>query len=354
MAEIEGQASGLWDTRRYDTAFSVELITANSNRGAALLHEETLPSIEKTLDSLEEMGVKGITLSINYPILNPDFPRSSEYLDFYREVSGEIKDRGLVLIVENTTSFPVLTTSSVSVDYSGLTLDRYKMEKRQTAQTIIAELQPQYLTVEGEPLTSQANTGLDFSVKNQTEVVRFILDGLDRSGVRVGAGAGTWDDIAYFDSLAANTSLDYIDMHIYPIQRDFLWDKTLRISDIARSHGKGLTVGEAWLYKADERELSSGPAMHEEIFARDAYSFWIPLDQRFLEFLVGLSQYLEMEFITPFWMEYLYAYVEYGPSTRATNLADVSKLVNREVVKNIYSNTLTPTGETYSRLISPL
>lgn len=352
LAEIEDQLSRLWDGQRHDTVFSVELITANSNRGQALLYEETFRHILKTLDSLQAMGVMGITLSLNYPILNPTFPRSAEYLDFYREVSAEIKSRGLVLIVENTTSFPDLTTSGLSVDHSGLTLDQYKVEKRQTAQTIIAELQPHYLTVENEPLTSQANTGLDLSVENQTEVVRFILDDLDRNGVRVGAGAGAWDDIAYFESLAANTSLDYIDMHIYPIQRDYLWDKTMRISDIARSHGKGLTVGEAWLYKTAESELSSGLAMHEEVFARDAYSFWIPLDQRFLETLVGLSQYLEMEFITPFWMEYLYAYIEYGPSTQATDLAEVSKLLNKEVVKNIDSNTLTPTGETYSELIS--
>jgi hypothetical protein len=351
LAEIEDQVSNLWDGQRHDTVFSVELITANSNRGVALLHEETFPSIIKTLDSLQEMGVGGITISLNYPILNPTFPRSSDYLDFYREVSEEIKGRGLVLIVENTTSFPNLTTSGLKVDHSGLTLDQYKIEKRQTAQTIIAELQPHYLTVENEPLTSQANAGLDFSVENQTEVVRFILDGLDRSGVRIGAGAGTWDDIAYFESLAANTSLDYIDMHIYPIQRDFVLDKCTRIAEIAHSSGKGVTVGEAWLYKTGESELSSGLAMHEEIFARDAYSFWIPLDQRFLETLVGLSQYLEMEFITPFWMEYFYAYIEYGPSTQATDLAEVSKLVNKEVVKNIDSSNLTPTGETYSELI---
>jgi len=351
LAEIEDEVSSLWEGQSHDTVFSVELITANSNRGVALLHTETFPSIIKTLDSLQAMGVGGITLSLNYPILNPTFPRSSDYLDFYREVSEEIKGRGLVLIVENTTSFPNLTTSGLSIDHSGLTLDQYKIEKRQTAQTIIAELQPHYLTVENEPLTSQANAGLDFSVENQTEVVRFILDGLDRSGVCIGAGAGAWDDIAYFESLAANTSLDYIDMHIYPIQRDFLWDRTLRISDIARSHGKGLTVGEAWLYKTTESELSSGLAMHEEIFARDAYSFWIPLDQRFLEVLVGLSRYLGMEFVTPFWMEYLYAYLEYGPSTQATDLAEVAKLLNREVVENIDSNRLTPTGETYGELI---
>jgi hypothetical protein len=351
LTEIEDQVSSLWEGQRHEVVFSVELITANSNRGVALLHEETFPSIVKTLDSLEEIGVKGITLSINYPILNPDFPRSSEYLDFYREVSAEIKGRGLVLIIENTTSFPDLTTSGLKVDYRGLTLDQYKTEKRGEVETIIAELQPHYLTVENEPLTSQANVGLDFSVENQTEVVRFILDGMDRSGVRMGAGAGTWDDIAYFESLAANTSLDYIDMHIYPIQRDFLWDKTQHISDIARSHGKGLTVGEAWLYKTAESELSSGVATHEEIFARDAYSFWIPLDQRFLEALVGLSQSLGVEFVSPFWMEYLYAYIEYGPSTQATDLAEVSELLNKEVVKNINSGYLTPTGETYSELI---
>lgn len=309
-----------------------------------------MPSIRQTLDSLRDMGVKGITLSVNYPVLKPTFPHSPEYLDFYREVSEEIKRRGLTLIIENTTSFPDAATTNLNVDYDGLTLDRYKEEKRRNAQTIIDELRPHYLTVENEPLTSQANTGLDFSVRNQAEVVRFILDGLDRRGVRIGAGAGTWDDISYFQSLAA-TDLDYINMHIYPIQEDYLWDKTARVSEIARSHGKGLTVGEAWLYKASRSELSTGPAMYEEIFARDAYSFWSPLDQRFLEILVEFSGRLEMEFITPFWMQYLYAYVDYGPSTRDLGPGEISTLVNRKTTANIKSGILTPTGEKYRDLI---
>jgi len=352
LEELDACISDHWDGEPHGTTFSVELLTANSNRGEALLCEDTFQAIRRTLDSLESLGVKGITLGINYPILNPDFPRSQEYLDFYRRVAGEIKGRRLALIIETTTTFRNPTFSSLGVNYSGLTLDRYMREKRAMAETVLRELKPDYLTVENEPATQRANTGLDFSAQNQTDIVSFILSGLDRSGVKIGAGAGTWEDLAYFESLARNTSLDYLDMHIYPIQGDFVVDKTVRISDIARSSGKGLSVGEAWLYKLAETELSVDIASAAGIFARDAYSFWIPLDGAFLEVMVKLSHYLDLEFASPFWMQYLYAYVGYDSSTAGLGYRETQGLVNQEAARNINSGTLSPTGETYRELIT--
>ncbi len=120
---------------------------------------------------------------------------------------------------------------------------------------IIDEIHPDYLTIENEPGTQRFNTGLDISVENQTKIVREILDGLDRKGVRIGAGAGTLEKPSYFKSLAENTTIDYIDMHVYPVAGKILTERIKEISMIARQNNKGLAIGEAWLYKATDREL---------------------------------------------------------------------------------------------------
>jgi len=240
LAELDAYLDAKWDGERGDTVFSVELITANSNRGEVLLYQETFAACQRTLQSLHDVGVTGITLSVQYPVLNPDFPRSSEYLDFYRRLAAEVKSGGFTLIVETTTIFPEI--SPLGIDYAALTLDEFMREKRAMIETVLREMAPDYLTIENEPITQQLNTGLDFSVANQTEIVNHILSGLDRAGARIGAGAGSWDDLAYFESLAANTDLDYLDVHFYPIQGDLVADRAERIAETARAAGKGLGV----------------------------------------------------------------------------------------------------------------
>jgi hypothetical protein len=354
-----GELDAYLDTRSGagsgDTVYSVELITANSNRGEALFRQGTIYSIGATLDSLKELGVGGVTLSVQYPVLNPDFPRSSEYLEFYRQVAAEVRSRDLALIVETTTIFPQSEVSPLGVDYSGLTLEEYMREKKAMAETVLRELRPDYLTVENEPLTQQANTGLDFSVANQTRIVNYILEGLDRIGTRIGAGAGSWDDLAYFESLTANTSLDYLDVHFYPIQGDLVIDRAEKISGIARAHGKGLTSGEAWLYKINSDELAKSRAIATAIdtFALDSYSFWAPLDQAYLEVMVKLSRYLDLEFLSPFWMQYLYGYVEYNALTKDMTYAELQQTSGQNAWIGIQAGEFSPTGEAYRDLITP-
>ena len=336
-----------------DTVFSVELVGANSNRGEALLEPYNFLACQRTLEALKDLGVTGITLSVQYPVLNPDFPRSSDYLMFYRWLALETRSLGLTLVIETTTVFPDPEISPLGVDYTGLTLDEYMREKRAMIEIVLTDIAPDYLTVENEPGTQRSNTGLDFTVADQTAIVNHILSGLERGDTKIGAGAGSWDDPAYFESLAANTDLDYLDMHLYPIQGDLVIDRAERISEMARSHGKGLAVSEAWLYKASASEFSSGQdiAMAADTFARDAFDFWTTLDQAFLEVLVKLSHFLDLEFISPFWMQYLFAYLPYSSTTEARGYAWVLELVNSQTWVNIQAGNLTPTGETYRELI---
>ena len=354
LEEIDAYVDGKWGGEKHGTVFSVELVNANGNRGEILLEKQTLAAVETTLSSLKDLGVRGVTLSVQYPMLNTDFPRSDEYLAFYRKVAARARSLGFTLIVETTTVFPNPEISPLGVDYSGLTLQQYIHEKRVMVEKVLRELAPDFLTIENEPMTQRANTGLDFSVANQTTIVNGILSGLERAGTKIGAGAGSWDDLAYFESLAANTQLDYLDIHFYPIQGDLIIDRAERISEIARSAGKGLAVSETWLYKASASELRGNgtPATAAGIFARDAYSFWAPLDQAFLEAMVKLSHYLELEFLSPFWMQYFYAYLDCDDVTREMGYGQIQKMSCTKAWPNIQAGSLSPTGERYKRLIA--
>jgi hypothetical protein len=343
-----------WTGTVHDVCYSVELIAANGHRGEELLKPESIQAITLMLDRLKALGIRGVKVAVKYPLLRPDFPNSKGYLNFYARVSQEVKARNLILYVATTAAFRDPSFTSLRVDYTGLTFQQFKKELRQQVETVIAGMQPDYLTFANEPETEAMNTGLEFSVQNMRELAEYILNGLDRKGTLIGAGAGTWDKIEYFQSLAQIANLDYLDMHIYPINSDFVIDKAIRVAKIAKDNGKKLLLSETWLYKVWDRELGTATAAAAELFARDVFSFWSPLDQKFIEAMVKLSHLLRIDLCSFFWMQYFYAYIEYDEQKNAMKPSQLFALVNAEAAKNIYSNTLTQTGKRYQSLVSTL
>lgn len=352
----ESYLAAHWNGEKHPVVFSTELLAANSNQGERVLSEQAWQSILFNLDRIQFLGVRAVKVAVKYPILMPAFPRSAEYLALYKRLGDELRRRNLKFLAQMTPGFKPSALSALPVEpyYANLTLERYKQEKRQMAETIIREIRPDYLTIENEPHTAQENTGLPFTVQNFTEIVRYILDGLDRAGVWVGAGAGTWENLAYLESLARNTSVDYIDMHIYPVNFDFLLDKTLQIAEIARRYNKRLFLGEAWLYKSRDAELFGPPvAAAPGLYARDVFSFWEPVDTKFVETIWKLAHYLKTDFASFFWMRYFFGYVEYTESTKDLAPAELFKLANLEAAKNMLQNPpqLTQTGLTFQKLL---
>ena len=342
LREIELYIATDWSGQSYPTAFGTELLVANSNRGEILLTEQTFSTTVLTLDRLKGLGVKAVALNIQYPILFPSFPRSSDYLTFYRRVVLEIKKRNFISVIEIATTFKDPLFSQLSVDLRGLTVDRFKRDLLDMARVICDEVRPDYLTLLNEPDTQSKNLSLDLRVEPYTEVIQFVLKGLNRRETRVGAGAGTWERFEYFESLAKQTTVDYIDMHIYPVQRDFVIDKCLRIAALARTYKKKLVIGEAWLYKVAEMELEQIPPA--AAFGRDVFNLWEQRDIQFVKVIFKLSHYLKVEYCSFFWMRHFYGYVDFNEKTRQLPPAELFKLADEIAAKNIASDTLTGTG----------
>jgi hypothetical protein len=350
LNDLDKTIGSQWNRKKTGTKFGVELLVANSNRGELLLSDRVFKSTILTLERLQDLGVHSVAVSIQFPMLTRSFPRFTGYIDFYRRIAWEIRKRGFVFIVEIGTFFREPEFTKIEVDYSKLTVKTFGAQLREMAEIIIEDLRPDYLTIFTEPDTQSRNSGLNFSVSNFADTIHHVVDELPPKGVRLGAGAGTWDQFEYFTALAKIPQLDYLDMHIYPIQRDFVLDRVSRITNIAVKHNKGISFGETWLYKVAKDEL--GKLSPVKAFARDVYSFWQPLDSSFIEVMVNLSHHVKAEFCSFFWMKYLYGYMDYNSQTRALRPQQLINKMDAVAGRNILNNNLGKTGEKLKALIT--
>jgi hypothetical protein len=350
LDRLQTAVNSQWNGKKSAVSFGVELLVANSNRGEILLTDRVLGATRLTLERLKDLGLRSIAISIQYPILTASFPRAAGYRKFYKQVAEAVRRRGFVLIVEIGTIFREPEFSKLKINYRGLTIKRFRDELREMAEAIITDMRPDYLTLLTEPGTQAQNTGLDFSVSNFSATIQQVASGLNRSGVRLGAGAGTWDDLAYFKALARIPELEYLDLHIYPIQRDFVINRALQVAAFARRYNKSVSIGEAWLYKVSEREL--GKISPVKAFARDVFSFWQPLDIMFLETIVNLSYRIQADFCSFFWMNYLYGYLDYSSRTSSLTPQQLINSVNDVAGRQILENRPNDSGNRFKALMA--
>jgi hypothetical protein len=341
-----------WDGSPGPTVFGAELLVANGNRGDVLLHPVTMDATRLYLDRLQELGVRGVSVAISYPLLRPDFPRSAEYVQFFRAVAQEVHRRGLKLLVESGPVFPDPQYSRVQVDFSGLTVQTYFQTTREQLLLIAREVQPDYLAISGEPTTERMLTGLSFSVAEYMAFVEETADAIDRSsGILVGAGAGTWEDPGYLRGFITSPSLDFVNMHVYPLKSpttDYVL-RAVEMAELARAHGKKLVIGESWLYKASPLEVAKP---YQEIFLRDVFSFWEPLDIRFIEAMAGLAHYQNFEYVSLFWANYLFAYLDYDETPEGLSHVELMNRANQAAFRSILAGTFSETGRALRRLLS--
>lgn len=333
--------------------FGAELLTANAHRGEALLDTAGWKGNMLYLDRLQQMGVQGVTVQMAYPLLSDGFPRAEDYWAFYRRLSEEVRRRGMTLHIKNGPIFRESEFSGLEVDYDGLTLGAYFAARRKMAVRIARDLRPDYLTIANEPSTESRILGLRIDTAAYLRFVRQTLEAVDRSHTLVGAGSGTWDDIAFVRAFATGSAVDFIDLHIYPIStgRKDLLQAAAAMAELARAHGKRVIVGEFWLYKAFDRELAKGAAA-PSIFGRDVFEFWSPLDQKMIETIAKFARAEGVEYVSPYWTKYLFAYLPADDRTVALSAGERLREADRAAVASLAKGIVSATGAAYSRLIA--
>ena len=354
LSEFEDHLAANWDGARGETVFGAELIIANGNRGDVLLQPATMAGVRLYLDRLQQIGVGGVTVQIADPLLSPGYARSDEYLAFYRQVAEEARGRGLVLTVETGPVFPDPQFSRVQYDWSQLTLDEYFQIRHDDLVRIATEIGPDYLSLGNEPATEAMLTGLSFSLQDYLAFVRETAADVDRSqGTRIGAGTGTWEDPSYLEALTAEPSLDFIGLHLYPLSngRTDYWLRAIEAAQAAAANGRAVVVGEAWLYKASPEEVAAGMA-YQDVFGRDLYSFWQPLDSRFLTAVVGMADWLDFDYVSFFWSGLFFGYLDYDALLSGLPAPELYARLNQEEFAGLQAGRLTETGRAYQALLA--
>lgn len=360
-AEIEARLSTFLqmlppapNTSSSATAFGAELLAANGNAGRALLAPQAMASVRFYLDQLMRLGVRGVTVQISDPLLLPDFPDSADYLQFYREVAAEVRRRGLLLVVETGPVFSGTIYSGLEIGDRWATAKEYFQQRRQQLVIIAREIRPDYLSLGNEPDTERMLTGLSFGLEEYMEFLRDTVKEIRGYGsVRLGAGTGTWDDPNYIKRFIEETPLDFINLHIYPLtngRQDYLL-RAIDLTRLAKSHGKEVIIGETWLYKISATEIQQRTP-YVEAYARDNFSFWAPLDARFIEVLGRLAQQEGISYVSFFWSKFFFGYLPYDETTRAASPAELLKLSNRAAVEAMNRSAITAAGAALQRLAS--
>lgn len=334
------------------TIFTGELLAASSNLGERLLEPQRMRSVEFNLDRMQAIGFGGVGLCLQYPMLLPEFPRSDEYRTFYRKVAEAVRARGLLLSIEVNVFFGDPAFSPVRWSYRGLTLEKFADGLHEMNAWVVRELKPDYLFCIDEPDTILQNIGLKASEEALLSVVARALGGFEKGATRLGSGAGTWTKPAYFEKLLALPEVEVLNLHIYPISDDLLTQRFDAICALAREKGRPLVSGESWLYKAGRGELGGGVANAAVLFARDAYSFWEPLDTRFFNALATQAERHGFLFCNFFWVRYFFGMIDHTPETAALAPAAVFQKANQRAAQTMLRGEFSPLGEKMRALLA--
>jgi hypothetical protein len=393
LTEFENQLDVEWDEVVGPNRFAQTLAAANGNKAIALLSPQSWNGSLAMLDAYEAMGVEVVKLEVHYPLFTQAFhnylaanppPNYNPYnadvddfigqpTSFFNRIAAEIRSRGLGLWIEHGTIFPDYSPTPPMGYFNqiralGLSAarQRYSDERSAEAALVVSQLAPDHYTILEEPDTQNGNFGYfpgNVPLNGPNEWQNFveaaaaaIEAAAPASTTQLGAGMGTWDDETYVQLFAPMPELAYIDMHIYPLEtigRNYLQD-ALDWADYVRSvdPAKKLMIGEAWLYKASVDDLVSG-THYNDLFGRDVWSFWEPLDIQYHDVLFKLMHLKDFELVMPYWVQYYFYYIEYGdPTVEGMTGPQLITEAGQRAAPNLLAMNPTGTGEKIIELVA--
>lgn len=351
LGDFKNAVDGSWSGGEVPVDYAGQLTAANCNIGPALL--SSLSAVDSQLDYLKALGVRAVSVEVSFPMLDASFLGSSqsEWVTFYANVAAAVRARGLKLIVESQSMIPTGLESTawgpqLQSFYASLNFNDYVAARASTAAVVATTMQPDYFVLQEEPDTEAQQSGqLELeTVAGSTTMLNAThaaVTGLVPN-MKVGAGFGTW--LAQYQLFAnsftqtacganqpcVSTPLDFLDMHLFPINEHAIdcapgvpcpagssnfWQNAMQIVATANAAHMHMTISQAWLRKVRDNEwltLSGGGDIEE---AREAYSFWAPLDEQFLQVLHDLANSQGMYFVAPFNTQNFAAYLTWSAST---------------------------------------
>ena len=350
----------------YPVLYTGTLTTANGNSGPQMLNAEYLTGIQLELQGLKAMGFQAVMIELPFPVLYQPFftylgnaAEYQQFVNFYAQVTSMIRAEGMKLVIEYDSAWPsgIWDGWNVAPYYATLNWTEYQQARAQMAVVVAQTMHPDYLVLMEEPDTEAGNSGQTEvnTVSGATGMVSLMLTSLKNAGVtgiQLGAGMGSWDSqyLALTQGLAA-LPLNFIDMHVYMINNDYL-NNAMTIASTAAAAGKGITMTECWLWKVRNSEL--GVLDYNQLSPRNAFNFWQPLDIYFLNTMQKLANYTKMRFLAPFASYEYRAYLSYDSSTENLSPTQITTMENQQAGLAIQQAGFTGTGVYFYRdIVSP-
>ena len=358
VADLQGGISKVWDGSTYPVAYSAQLTDANSNNGPGLLNPASFTLIQNDIAALRAVGVKAVSVEVSFPMLYAPFFNSigqpgyqQQFVTLYGNVAAAIRAQGMKVIVESQSLIPTglqsVWGSGLQSFYNGLTFQQYMTARAATITTVAQTMHPDYFVLQEEPDTESNQAGQPQA--GTADGSTMMLSGniaaaraANVSGMKIGAGFGTWLQ-AY--QLFANSftrqkcgqtvngqtqpciaqPLDFLDLHVFPIIQHAQYcsgppnpkpctapdfgQNALTVLGTAMTANMPTSISQCWLRKVSDSEWLQTNGDVEE--AREAYSFWQPLDLAFLQAVYSMANYAHMLFVVPFNSQSYYAYLNW-------------------------------------------
>ncbi|HTB20302.1 MAG TPA: hypothetical protein VK708_19395 [Bryobacteraceae bacterium] len=359
---FETQMNSGWNGSKYPYLDAPQLLAAGSDQYTQLLSANYYSgAVTEQLSELQALGANAVTVHINFPTFYQPFytylgeqAEYQQFVSFYQQLAQDIRARGMKLVIEAALGMP-LTGNQFPVYQpylKTLSWSQYMAGRVANVLAVAQLIEPDYLVVMGEPdteATASGQTNLD-TVTGTTQLVQQILNALQQAKVKniqIGAGAGTWTKnyMQYVQAYASMPELNFVDMHIYPINKGF-FTAALTAADTIHAAGKQVGMSECWDFKIRDNEL--GVIDYATIMSRDPFSFWEPVDVAFLRAIVNFANYKQLAFVSPFWTRYFFSYLDYntyGLLPLDTILSDASSISSTAV----QAGDITPTGHAWER-----
>jgi hypothetical protein len=321
-----------------------------------VLQTNVLNTATTMVHRMKAMGETGVTIQTSFPLLVSGFPDSSEYTTFYQDIADVVHQEGMTLTVEENPLFGNISSIPIESYYAGLTLQSYESADQQMAQTIIDVMHPTYLSILNEPDTYTAvihQQGIDLtSTSVGVAFVNAVISGLNKEGTLVGAGTGTWTDPSYDQALIAQTPIDFVDMHVYPVAQTDLTNMTGEVAEASAAH-KPILESECWLYKQTTNgQPDDGPQAAPDEQKVITFSFWEPLDEEFLTTMLSYARSNGFLVVSPFSTMNFFAYQTWTQALDAETSQQVRQAFDQLVLSALNSSLLSSVGEMYQSLAS--
>jgi hypothetical protein len=328
----------------------VDLLAANGNRLSALLQPAAIQLVDLSLDRFRALGVGGVTLGIKVPMLLSSFsPDAQRYADFYATVARHIRARKMAVSVELGALFCGTVFAGCTNPFAG-SYRKFVDDAAAQARIVIKRLHPDYLTLISEPDT-EAKLSRVAVLDTPAGAARAVSDILARIGPRgrtlVGSGSGTWLPTSFAKAIAAKR-IDYLDTHIYPVGGG-PGANAVAIAAIARRAHKPLVAGEVWLYKSATPGVAGSAAAGEQVASQDMYSFWGPLDARFLSTTASWARKGNAVYVSAFWSWQFFAYETWTPALDVGPYARLSATFAQSLSTAFAKHSTTTAGQQWSR-----